>query len=86
MKDRYNLNKLFDQENRKEYPIDVANFFSVLEGLEISSVDDTWLKIRDRIKSSAEGKVGILETHRNILWFDQECPELVNNRKQETLL
>jgi len=86
MTDRYNLNKLIDHETRKEYPIDVANFFSVLEGLEISSVDDTWVKVRDRIKSSAEGKVGILETHRNIPWFDQEFPELVNKRKQETLL
>ena len=39
--DRYNLNKLVDPETRKEYQIDVANRFSALEGLEISSVDDT---------------------------------------------
>jgi hypothetical protein len=32
--DRYNLNKLVGHETRKEYPIDVANRFSVLEGLE----------------------------------------------------
>ena len=36
-----------------------------LEGLEISSVDDTWVKIRDIIKASAKEKVGILETIRN---------------------
>ena len=35
---RYNLNKLVDHET--------------LEGLEISSVDDTWVKIRDSIKAS----------------------------------
>ena len=29
------------------------NRFSALEGLEISSVDDTWVKIRDSIKASA---------------------------------
>ena len=40
--DRYNLNKLVDRETRKEYQIDVGNRFSALEGLEISSVDDTW--------------------------------------------
>ena len=39
--DRYNLNKLLDNETKKEYKIDVANRFSALEGLEIFSVDDT---------------------------------------------
>ena len=48
--DRYNLNKLLDHETRKEYQIDVANRLSVLESLDISSVDDTWVKIRDCIK------------------------------------
>ena len=55
----------FDHETRKEYQIDVANRFSALEGLEISSVDDTWVRIRDSIKASAKEKVGILETNRN---------------------
>ena len=36
------------------YQIDVANRFSALEDLEISSVDDTWVKIRDSIKASAK--------------------------------
>ena len=52
--DRYNLNKLVDRETRKKYQIDVANRFSALEGLEISSVDDTWVKIRYSIKASAK--------------------------------
>ena len=39
--DRQNLNKLLDHKTRKEYQIVVANRFSALEGLEISSVDDT---------------------------------------------
>ena len=56
--DRYNLNKLVDRETRKEHQIDVANRFSALEGLEISSVDDTWIKIRDNIKASAKEKEG----------------------------
>ena len=60
--DRYHLNKLVDRETRTEYQIDVANRFSALEGLEISSVDDTWVKIRDSIKASAKEKVVILET------------------------
>ena len=58
--DRYNLNKLVDRETRKEYQIDVANRFSALEGLEISSVNDTWVKIRDSVKASAKEKVGVL--------------------------
>ena len=63
--DRYNLNKLLDHKTRKEYLIDVANSCSALEGIEICTVDNVWVKIRDSIKASAEEKVGILETHRS---------------------
>ena len=63
--DRYNLNKLVDRETRQGYQIDVANIFSVLEGLQMSSVDDTWFKIRNGIKASEKEKVGVLETNRN---------------------
>ena len=80
--DRYNLNKLLDHETRNEYPIDIANRFSVLKSLEISSVDSTWIKIRDSIKSMAEEKVGILETHRNKPWFDEECSELAKRENR----
>ena len=37
------------------------NRFSALESLEIPGVDDTWVKIRDGIETSAKEKVGILE-------------------------
>ena len=63
--------------------IDVANRFSALEGLEISSVDDTWVKIRDSIKASAREKVGVLETNRNKPWFVEECSELANKSLEE---
>ena len=43
----------------------MATRFSALEGLEISSVHDTWVKFRDGIKASAKEKVGVLETNRN---------------------
>ena len=57
-----------------------------MEVLEISSVDDTWVKTRDSIKASAKEKVGILETTRNKPWLDEECSELANKRKQTKLL
>jgi hypothetical protein len=82
----YNLNELLDHETRKEYQMDVANRFSSLEGLEVSNVDGTWVKIRDSIKASAKEKVGVLETHRNKPWFSQGCSELANERKQAKLL
>jgi hypothetical protein len=65
--DKYNLNKLLNFETRKKYQIDVANRFSALEGLEIYSVNDSWVKIRDSIKDSAKEKVGILETYEKTL-------------------
>ena len=42
--------------------------------------------VRDSIKASAKEKVGILETIRNKPWFDEECSELANKRKQTKLL
>ena len=57
-----------------------------MESLEMSSVDNTWVKIRDGIKASAENKVQILQTHRNKPWFDQECSELANMEKFAKLL
>ena len=57
--DRYNSNNLVDSKTRNKYQIDVANRFSALKGLEISSVDDTWVKIRNGIKASAENNVGV---------------------------
>ena len=52
------INKLLDDQIRKEYQIDVANRFSVLEGLEISSVDDTWVKMRDIISGGESRGIG----------------------------
>ena len=71
--DRNNLNKLVDRETRNEYHIDIANRVSALEYLEISSVGDTWVKIRDSIKAYAKEKVGNLEKNRNKHWLDEEC-------------
>ena len=51
--DKCNLNKLVDRETRNQYQIDVGNRFSALEGLEVSSVDDTWVKIREEPYSKA---------------------------------
>ena len=47
---RYNLNKLLDQ-TRKEYQTDVTNKLSALD---ILSVGNTWVIIKNSIKASAE--------------------------------
>jgi len=52
----------------------------------MSSVDDTWVKIRDSIKASAKEKVGVLETNRIKPLFDEEYSELANKRKNTKLL
>ena len=57
-----------------------------MEGLELSSVDDTWVTIIDSIKASAKEKVRIWETRRNKPWFDSGCSILDNTRKQTKLL
>ena len=70
--DRYNLNKLVDREIRKEYQIEVANRFSALEGLEISSVDDTWVKII-KIKNVLKRRRGECGTYLAIQTADEGC-------------
>ena len=57
-----------------------------MEGLEISTVDYTCVKIRDSIETSSEEKMEVLETNINKSWFDQECSELANKRKRAKLL
>ena len=57
-----------------------------MEGLVISNLYDTWVKIRDSSKASEEEKVGILETHWNKPWFAQEYSELPHKRKEAKLL
>ena len=84
--DKNNLNSLLDHKITKEYQRDIANRFIAFEGLEISSVYDICVKIRDSIRASAEEKVGIFQTYKNKLWFDQEWSELVNKRKQTKLV
>ena len=79
----YDINKLLDHETRIEDQIDVSNRFSALEGLKISSVDDTWGK---SIKASAKENEVIFETNRNKPWLDEDCSELANKRKQTKLL
>ena len=49
--------------------------FLTLESIELSSVDDTRAKMRDRIKVSAEEEVQVLETYRNKHWFEKEFSE-----------
>jgi hypothetical protein len=52
------------------------------EHITIDSNSYDKVKARGSIKASAKEKVGVLETNRNKPWFDQECSELANKRKQ----
>ena len=48
------LGKLQDDQTRQEYQIDIYNRFRALKELEMSSVNDTWVNIRNSIKKFAE--------------------------------
>ena len=51
---KYNFIQLFDDKARTEYNTDVPNGLSAFKSLEISRVDDTWLKITDGTKTFTE--------------------------------
>ena len=38
------------------------------------------------VSKTLQEKIGVLETHRNKPWFEEECSELSNKRKQTKLL
>ena len=57
---RFNLSKLNDLEVRKHYQIDITNRFAALENLnEDKDVNRTWENIKENIKTSAKGSLGV---------------------------
>jgi hypothetical protein len=49
------------------------------------NINRTWDNIRENIKISAQESLGYCESKHRKPWFDEECSELVDRRKQAEL-
>jgi len=69
--ERFSLRKLSELEVRKQYQIKVSNRFAKLKCLRDSEdISRPWENIKENIKTSAQGSLGLDELKHHKLWFD----------------
>jgi hypothetical protein len=84
--EKFNLKKLSKLELRKQYQLKISNRFSALENLNISEdINRTWENIKENIKISAQESLGLHEQKQHKPWFDAECAQFLDKRKQANI-
>jgi len=81
--ERFNLRKLNDLEVKETYQIEITNRFAALENLNVDEdVNMAWENIKENIRISDKESLGLHELKRHKPWFDEECVEFLDQRKQ----
>jgi len=81
--ERFNPRNLHDLEVRKQYQIEVSNRFAALKNLsDGKDINRTWENITKNIKTSAKERLGLHELKQHKPWFDEECLDFLDQRKQ----
>jgi hypothetical protein len=84
--ERFNLKKLNDVEGNEKYHVEVSNRFAAWEDLHTEvDISSAWETIRDNIKILVKDSLAYHELKKHKLWFDKECSELIEQRKQAKL-
>jgi hypothetical protein len=84
--ERFDLTKLDDVEVKEKYRLEISNRFAALDSLDESfDINNAWESIRENVKNSAKGNLGYHGLKHNKSVFDNECSELVDQRKQAKL-
>jgi hypothetical protein len=84
--DRFNLRNLNDREVRKQYHIEITNWFSTLETLNYDEdLNRVWESSKENIKTSAKESVGQYEMKQHKAWFDEECLGILDQIKQANM-
>jgi hypothetical protein len=84
--EKFNVKKLNEGDVKEQYQVTARNKFADLENLEDSGdINRAWDSIRQNIKISAQESLGYCESKHGKQWFDEECSELVDRRKQAKL-
>ena len=80
---RFKLRKLNGAEVREQYQIEITSRFAALVNLnDDEDVDRTWENIKENIQTSAKESLGLHELKENRPWFDEECLDFLDQRKQ----
>ena len=80
--ERFNLGKLNDQEERKQYQIDITNRFAPLGNLsDNEDINRAWENIKENIGTSAKESLGVYELKQHKLCFDEECLHFLDQRR-----
>ena len=81
--ERFNLRKLNELEVKEKYQIEITNRFAALENLNVDEdINRAWENIKGNIKTSAKESLGLHELKQHKPWFDTECLEFLDQRKQ----
>jgi hypothetical protein len=80
---RFDLKKLNDAEVKEQYQVKITNRFAALENFyDNVDMNRAWGNIRANIKISAKESLGHYELQQHKPWFDDECSELIERRRQ----
>jgi hypothetical protein len=81
--ERFNVNKLNEEEVKEEYQVTVKNKFAALENLEDNgNINRAWDTIRENINKES---IRHCELKHHKPWFNKECSEMVDQSKQSKL-
>jgi hypothetical protein len=79
----FNLRKLNELEVRKQYPIKISIRLAALENLNDSeNINRAWENVKENIKTSLKVILGPYELKQHTPWFDKECLQFSDERKQ----
>ena len=81
----FNLRKLKDLEVKKQYQIEITNRFAALGSISDEDIYRTWKNIKENIKTSAKESLRLHELKQHKPWFDEECQNFLDERKQAKL-
>lgn len=80
------MEKLDSVEVMGKYQIEISKRFPALESLDDSlDINKAWESIRDNIKTSVKENLGYHKLKHSKPWFNDECSELMDTRKQTKL-
>jgi len=81
--ERYNMRKLNDLGVKDKYQIKIRIRFAALETLNgVENVNRAWENVKENIKTSARENQSLHEWKQHKPWFDKECVDYLDQRKQ----